>query len=75
MPKSLINIIDEIGSQIAFEKQRDLTAQAETNGWTPDYHKGYIDGLAQAQVMLQDYACTHSYCNDKAICHNCGKQQ
>lgn len=48
----LIPLLDELQSQLAFEKQRDLSTSPE---WTPEYYGGYIDGLEQAITVIKEH--------------------
>lgn len=47
------SIIEEIEQSLAFEKQRDV-GNNDIDGWTQEYHAGYITGLEQALSIIKN---------------------
>lgn len=48
----LTELIEELKTQLAFEKQRDLERFTK-QGWTQEYHDGFIAGMTQAIDVLE----------------------
>jgi len=40
--------------EIAFEKECLKTKSRDQKVWTPDYHKGFIDGQKQSLALLKE---------------------
>jgi LPS O-antigen subunit length determinant protein (WzzB/FepE family) len=47
--------IDELSSQISYEKQIMKDKTRDLNIWTKEYHQGYIHGLQQALDMAKQF--------------------
>jgi len=46
--------MEEIDTSIAYEKQRKRTKADEMNGWTPEYHQGYTDGMTHSADLIKN---------------------
>jgi len=46
--------MEEINTSIAYEKERKRTKADEMNGWTPEYHQGYIDGMTHSADLIKN---------------------
>lgn len=49
----MIDLLEDLEQQLAFEEQRTLTREDEMNGWNVEYQAGYKDGLRQAIACLK----------------------